>query len=175
MPETTILTENLARKHYAFFRNSGLEKPIILKWIYGMRAKNVFLVKNEHKLEMIYNCYPKGELMLQEYIKADYEYKVITVGYRSLPVVVKFEIQNSKFQINFKTGKALNVKDVNPCIVELAEKASKILGRELAKVDILEKDGQFYVLEVNRCPGLKSFEKISNFNVAAEFVKYLQK
>jgi len=30
-------------------------------------------------------------------------------------------------------------------------------------------------LEVNRWPGFESFEKLSGFNVAGEFVKYLLK
>ena len=58
----------------------------------------------------------------------------------------------------------------------IAEKASKVLGRELSKIDILEDYmGKLYILEVNRFPGLKSFEELTGFNVAGEFVKYLEK
>ena len=39
--------------------------------------------------------------------------------------------------------------------------------------DILEKDGKFFILEVNRFPGLESFEKLTKYNVGKEFLKYL--
>jgi glutathione synthase/RimK-type ligase-like ATP-grasp enzyme len=40
-------------------------------------------------------------------------------------------------------------------------------------VDILEKAGKFYVLEVNRFPGLKSFEQQTKSNIYAKFIEYL--
>lgn len=61
-------------------------------------------------------------------------------------------------------------------VVALAERAARVLGRELAKVDILEDQrGNLFVLEVNRWPGFQNFEKLSGYNVAWEFVSYLQK
>jgi glutathione synthase/RimK-type ligase-like ATP-grasp enzyme len=49
----------------------------------------------------------------------------------------------------------------------------KVVG--LMNVQYAVKAEEVYVLEVNRCPGLKSFEKLTGFNVIKEFVKYLQK
>ncbi|MBL8030165.1 MAG: ATP-grasp domain-containing protein [Candidatus Doudnabacteria bacterium] len=172
MPETRVILDD------AIFENLN-KTPWVLKWVYGMKARHVYLVHDLAQLKKIYAKYPKGELLLQQYIPADYEYKVITVGYKALPKVIRFDISSAcgqnKFKIDYKSGKALDAKDINPHIIELAEKAAAVLGRELSKVDILERQGQCFVLEVNRNPGFSSFEKISKFNVAKEFVRYLQK
>jgi hypothetical protein len=60
-------------------------------------------------------------------------------------------------------------------IIQFAEQSSFVLKRELAKVDILESQGKFYILEVNRFPGLKSFEELTKYKVFMEFLRYLQK
>jgi len=199
------------------FLNFNFQIPYIVKWIFGIKGRNVYLIENEQEFKKIESKYPVGELIAQEYIEAEYEYKVIIVGYKSLPIVLRFEINNKTKRSDFKTTEVLqlqlsppffkegslpraeevvgvlkqyasNPSDSLPLatfpheregelqrVVSLAETASKATKRELAKVDILQKGNQLYVLEVNRWPGFESFEKLSGFNVAGEFVKYLLK
>lgn len=146
--------------------------PFILKWMYGLKAKNVYFINNQKRFEEVFKLYPKNELLVQEFIPAEYEYKVITVGFKSLPVVLRFNIATSGFKVDFKNYEVLKSEDAG-YVVKLAEKATKVLGRELAKVDILESNGKFYVLEVNRFPGLDSFEKLTKYNAVKDFLAYL--
>lgn len=200
IPET--LNYELGIKNYAFYvphPSSLIPPPYVLKWIYGFKAENVFLVQSQKDLEGILKKYPKEELLFQEYIKADFEYKVITVGYKSLPVVVRFEVRGSGFKLEhdkyevipsrhseapaeeFQTKRvilhpsaALGIQDdAIARVVELAERASKALGRELSKVDILQKGNNLYILEVNRFPGLESFEKLTKYNATKKILQYL--
>jgi glutathione synthase/RimK-type ligase-like ATP-grasp enzyme len=147
-------------------------RNFILKWIYGMKGKGTFFVHTTKDIVGIPLTIPRSELMVQEFIKAQYEYKVITVGYKSLPVILRFKIKNSKFRIEFNNHEILKSQSF-PQIVQLAQKASRILNRELAKVDILEAKGKYYILEVNRFPGLESFEKLTKYNVTKDFLRYL--
>jgi glutathione synthase/RimK-type ligase-like ATP-grasp enzyme len=165
------------------YKLNAIRYPLILKWTYGFKAKNVFLIKNRQQLKKILPLHPKKEWLVQEYLRADYEYKVITVGYKALPMVLRFKIKESGFGVDFKSacsvpfygrfGQPINRRTT--AIVKLAEHASKSLGRELAKVDTLEAKGKFYILEVNRFPGLKSFEELAKPNVVKVFLRYLQK
>ena len=183
----------------------------ILKWTYGFGGKNVFLINNKKQLTEILKKYPKKELLLQEYIKADYEYKVVTIGYKAVPVVLKFIIKDSGFKLEHddyevmqspslfkgrwiakrdgRVGVLSGVSSNHPVplngtpllekegvlheVIRLAEKAAKLLGRELSKVDILQQGQNLYILEVNRFPGLESFEKLAKYNVTKEIVRYL--
>src|SRR3989344_1123962 len=148
----------------------------IIKWIYGMKAKGTFLIKQKSDFKKIPIMIPTKELMAQDYIEADYEYKVITIGYKALPVILRFKFNKKSGRVDFGSHKTL-VKNKNNNkyneITQIAEKASKTLGRELAKVDILEKAGKFYILEVNRFPWLESFEKLTKYNVFGKFLEYL--
>lgn len=164
IPETEILDLNFT---------SHLTYPLIAKWTYGFKGHNVFLVHNLAQLKNIAQRFSPGELLIQKLVPAECEYKVITVGYKHLPMVLKFFTSSQGFRINFDKYEVINGAKL-PKVVELAERAARVLGRELSKVDILESQGHFYVLEVNRFPGLDSFERLTKFNVAKEFLSYLQ-
>ena len=162
-----------------------------------MKAKGTFLIKQKSDFKKIPIMIPTKELMAQDYIEADYEYKIITVGYKALPVVLRFKFDKKKGRIVFASysvipsqvwsrgipyrlkakgslhSDALSRDDKVRRVIKLAERASKTLGRELAKVDILEKAGKFYILEVNRFPGLESFESLTKYNAVREFINYL--
>lgn len=154
------------------------EYPFIVKWTYGFKGRGFFFIQNKKDLENIPKHIPKNELMVQEFIDADYEYKVITVGYKALPAVLRLKINKKTHRPDFGQKKFVKGKELGNMkiteVIGLAEQASKILKRELAKVDILQKDNQFYILEVNRWPGLKSFEELTHFNAAQSFIEYLK-
>jgi glutathione synthase/RimK-type ligase-like ATP-grasp enzyme len=147
--------------------------PLVLKWIYGFGGEHTHLISSSGELEKIARQYSQNELMVQEFVEADYEYKVITLGYKSLPVVLKLGFNAHLIRPDYARCEVVSAETAES-VVRLAETASKILGRELAKTDILEKDGVLYVLEVNRWPGLEVFEEYSGHNAAKDFVAYLK-
>lgn len=153
---------------------SSYKLPAILKWIYGLKGRSVFLVKSVEDMKKIPSSIPKKELLVQEYIQAEYEYKVVVVGFKALPKVLRFKTLNTGFKIDYAKHELLERSRARK-VCSLAEKASKTLGRELCKVDILERKGKFYVLEVNRFPGLQGFENLMKYNVFKAFLEYLQK
>jgi glutathione synthase/RimK-type ligase-like ATP-grasp enzyme len=205
-------------------RGRGFKKyqyPFILKWVYGFKAKDVYLMKNQEQLKNILPLHPKNEWLLQKFIQAEYEYKIITIGYKALPVALRFKSKDGGFRMDFKKYQTIQTPTTSPrfagysslkkeerlremsednCgasppakegwlakrdgvvgadkikeIIQLAESASRLLGRELAKVDILESKGKLYILEVNRFPGLKSFEILTGHNTTKDFLGYLTK
>ncbi len=178
----------------------------ILKWVYGLKARGTFHINSQisnFKFQNIIGRHPLNEWMWQEYIEADYEYKIITVGYKALPVILRFRFNKKFGRVDFDSFSVIaSASDLSAeasakveaiyenrlprpsdafrarndkygKLIKLAEKASRTLGRELAKVDILEKNGKFYILEVNRFPGLKSFEQYTEYNVFENFIEYL--
>jgi glutathione synthase/RimK-type ligase-like ATP-grasp enzyme len=146
-----------------------LSFPYVLKWIYGFGKKGFYVIKNENDFREALKNHPQKEYLVQEYIGADYEYKVIVVGFKAL-----LEILRVKYS-NLKKTKVISIKSLlGKRVGNLAQKAAKAAEREMAKVDILQKGKKFYVLEVNRTPGLSYFESKTKFNVAKRFVEYLK-
>lgn len=150
--------------------------PKIVKWVYGFGGRHVHLVNNNSDLKKVLAQYPNNELIVQDLIKARYEYKVMTVGYKALALVVRFETNSKNNRPNFNNYTVLHADSEQIVkISQLAENSARVMGMELAKVDILEDgNGNLFVLEVNRRPGFQNFEKLSGYNVAADFVKYLK-
>lgn len=200
-----------------WFNEANFEYPYVVKWKHGFKGRHVYLVQGDADRARLVEKYDPTELLSQEFIRAEYEWKVITVGYKSLPVVLRFKISESGFkpdlahaevydchskipslpaqgadaasnmqyskfrktrlvpENDYQPGFQIGVRDDTiKSISSLAESAAKITGRELAKVDILEAKGKFYVLEVNRWPGFESFESLSRYNVAKSFIEYLK-
>ena len=67
----------------------------------------------------------------------------------------------------FHLGGNVEKVTIDPDYEKIAIKAARILGLEIAGVDLLESDRGALVLEVNSSPGLEGIEKASEVNVAA--------
>ncbi len=172
IPKTNLVKT----KKLTFLRS----RPYIIKWIYGMKAQQTFFIKRQKDFKNIPAYLSPKELLKQEFISADYEYKVFAAGYRALPVILRFSFDKKRAGINFWNYKVLKSRQIgnNPLlvrIVKLAEKSCQVLGRELAKVDVLQRGKKLYVLEVNRTPGFEFWEKLTGLNMANYFIRYLQK
>ncbi len=150
----------------------NFQTPKIIKWNYGFKGRQVYLAKNEKDLSKIFQKHPKDELLVQEFIPAVYEYKVVTIGYKAHSKILKFKTHPKTFRPDFNCFDVVD-SNQNSEIVKLAEQAAMATNKELAKIDILEAGGKYYILEVNRWPGLKSFEQLTGSNVAGKFVEYI--
>ena len=63
--------------------------------------------------------------------------------------------------------------ELTPEFEEQACRAARVLGLNIAGVDLLEAENGPLVLEVNSSPGLEGIEKASGVNVAGEIVDYV--
>jgi len=148
--------------------------PKVLKWNFGFGAQHVFFVDSAARLAEIAARYPADELLVQEFIEAPREYKYIVVGFKALPVVVRYVIDRAKHVPDLDDFEVVQTTEL-PQLTKLMETAARVTERELCKIDVLEDaSGRFYILEVNRWPGLKPFEEASGYNVAREFIKYIK-
>jgi RimK family alpha-L-glutamate ligase len=154
-----------------------LTYPCLLKGVHGARGEHIYLIHNAEQLQRRLWHYPCGELMLQEYLPAEEDYRLLVIGYQSLPVMVSRRPARGDFRTNYSLGGRFVGRDLGefPGFKELAEAAARALRREFTAVDIRMKGDQPMVLEVNRLPDFEGFERATKFDVASEVVKYIQK
>ena len=154
-----------------------LAYPCLLKGIHGARGDHVYLIHNAEQLQRRMWHYPCGELMLQEYLPAEEDYRLLVIGYEALPVMVSRKPPKGDFRTNYSIGGRFTGRDLDefPGFKELAEAATRALRREFTGVDIRMKGDQPMVLEVNRQPDFEGFERATKFDVANEVVKYIMK
>ncbi len=153
-----------------------LSYPCLLKGVHGARGDHVYLVHNAEQLQRRLWHYPCGELMLQEYLPADEDYRLLVIGYQALPVMVSRKPRKGDFRTNYSLGGRFIGcgLDEFPGLKELAETAARALRREFTAVDIRMKGKQPMVLEVNRQPDFEGFERATKFDVATEVVRYIK-
>jgi len=154
-----------------------LTDPCLLKGVHGARGDHVYLIHNAEQLHRRLWHYPCGELMLQEYLPGDEDYRLLLIGYQALPVMVSRRPPRGDFRTNYSLGGRFIRRETDefPGLKELAERAALALRREFTAVDIRMKGDQPLVLEVNRQPNFEGFERATKFDVASEVVKYIRK
>ena len=151
-----------------------LPYPCLLKGVHGARGNHVYLVNDAEQLHRRLWHYPYGELLLQEYLPAAEDYRVMVVGYRALPVMVS--PPKGDFRTNYALGGHFERQDLAayPAFQDLAEKAARALRREITAIDLRLKGDQPMVLEINRQPDFEGFERATKYDVASEVVGYLR-
>ena len=115
-----------------------------------------------------------GELLLQEYLPADEDFRLLVIGYEAIPVVVSRRPEPGEFRTNFATRAEFTARPIAdfPDLKLLAEQGARTLRREISGVDIRYKGARPMILEVNRQPSFEGFELATRIDVAAEILRY---
>ena len=150
--------------------------PCILKGLHGSEGRHVFKIESVQQLHRTLWRYKSGELLVQEYLDAEVDYRIIVVGYKALPVMVRRKPQAGEFRTNFEFKEEVTAIDTNsfPEMKELAEGAARTLRREFSGVDIRYRGETPLVLEANRRPGFKGFEEATQYDVAGALIEYVR-
>ncbi len=119
---------------------------------------------------------PLRGFLIQEYIKNDGDFRVMTVGYKCIGGF-KRQVKEEKLILNRSQGSSVPVRELPTDVVEIAEKAAKVLGVEVAGTDIIRdiESGKVYIVEVNEAPQFKVFEKRTKVNAAKMILEYCVK
>lgn len=163
--------------------NSFVEKefsyPLIIKTVIGSKGRGVFLVENRNKLNDLVNLLeiskdPKTNLILQEFISSSKgrDIRVIVIGGRAIGAMLRTASDDS-FKSNYSAGGDVISFEINPTIEWLAVESAKIVGLDIAGVDILFDHNSYKVCEVNSYPGFEGFEKATRINIPEEIFKYI--
>lgn len=150
--------------------------PLIIKENYGSLGKQVYLVNNEKELLEIENKLIHIPHIFQQFIKSSKgkDYRIIVIG-NNVVAYMKRENKNS-YLSNLATGGTASVVELPQSYLDMAVKASKILGLDYCGVDILEGENKEPILsEVNSNAFYEGIEKTTHINVAGCYVDYLLK
>ncbi|MDY0214209.1 MAG: GNAT family N-acetyltransferase [Bacilli bacterium] len=139
--------------------------PVVLKRPDSSASLGVFKANNLDELQTKLNTlFATSDIILaQQFIKSDFDWRVGVLSNKAI-YVCKYYMAKGHWQIyNWKPGtksfevggvKTLLVEEAPKKVIDLALRASEIMGDGFYGVDIKEANGEVYLIEVNDNPSV---------------------
>lgn len=163
------------------FIEKHLTYPIIVKKTKGSEGKGIVLCENKHQLEDLLemledstNTY-QHKFILQEFIdtKKGQDIRVFVIGGRAIGAMLRTG-KDGDFKANYSGGGSVTNFELTPEIEWLATESAKVVGLNIAGVDLLfDKEG-YKICEINASPYFEGFEQATGINIPQEIFNYLQ-
>lgn len=149
--------------------------PVITKLTQGTQGVGVMIAESQKSLEsMLETFWAMGQdIIIQEFIKESKgkDIRAFVIGNR-IVAAMRREAEFGEFRSNIHRGATGRPITLTPEYEKAALMATRIMGLQVAGVDILEgRDGP-KVIEVNASPGFEGLEGATNKNVARQFIEY---
>ena len=150
--------------------------PVVVKVTQGTQGDGVFLRHTAFEVRnLVQGLLMTGKsVLVQEYIAESHgkDIRALVVGDRVV-ACMRRRARGREFRSNYHLHGTVEKVELPESYAEAACRAARLLGLNIAGVDLLEgKDGPL-VLEVNSSPGLEGIEKASGVNVAGAIVDFV--
>ena len=150
--------------------------PCVIKAAEGTQGSGVYLAHTEREAsELAWDLLEKGtQVLVQEYIKESHgkDVRVLVVG-GEVVASMRRRAHGREFRSNFHLGGSVEAFNLPEDYARIARKAARILGLDIAGVDLLESNRGPLLLEVNSSPGLEGIEKATGVNVAGHIMSHI--
>lgn len=158
---------------------SRLGSPFILKGALGCCGKKVYLIKNEAEFETAKLELKGNELLYQEFIPNDGDYRIHVIGNKAV-CVYKRVPNGEDFRANVSRGGSMEKVEDKALVSELFKIAEKVSnsfdGAEIIGVDLIKnsKTGEILFIESNESPGIKKVHEVTGVDIADKMVDYFE-
>ena len=173
IPRTVYVRDILDVEH-AIDIVGGL--PVVVKVTQGTQGDGVFLRHTVFEVRnLVQGLLMTGKsVLVQEYIAESHgkDIRALVVG-DHVVACMRRRARGREFRSNYHLNGTVENVDLPPRYAEAACRAARVLGLNIAGVDLLEGNDGPLVLEVNSSPGLEGIEKASGVNVAGAIVDYV--
>ena len=153
--------------------------PCVVKVITGSYGKGVHLCNNrkqfEATMELIDNLGSKRTMIVQEYIAATYgaDLRVLVIGGKVIGAMRR-TAPKGDFRANISNGGTGEPFPLTDEIEHISRETARVMGLDIAGVDLLFDTNGYKVCECNSAPGFEGFEKYVGIDVAKEIVNYVR-
>lgn len=171
---STLCYRDNGDRNFVYEVTKKLSFPMIVKENYGSLGKQVYLINNIDELKEIENKLIHTPHIYQQYISSSKgkDYRIIVIGHK-IVAYMKRENKHS-YLSNLACGGKSYICNLPNEYLDMAIKASQILGLDYCGVDILEGPNKEPILsEVNSNAFYEGIEKTTKINVASTYVDYI--
>ena len=152
--------------------------PLVIKLLEGTQGIGVVLAETSKAAESVIEAFMglKANIMVQEYIKeaggADIRCLVVD---GKVVAAMKRQASPGEFRSNLHRGGSASIVKITPQERSTAVNAAKVMGLNVAGVDLLRSERGPLVMEVNSSPGLEGIENATGIDVADMIIRCIEK
>lgn len=152
--------------------------PVVIKLLEGTQGIGVVLAETRKAAESVIEAFMglKANIMVQEYIKeaGGADIRCFVIGDRVI-AAMKRQAPEGEFRSNLHRGGSASLVRITPEERKTAVMAAKIMGLNVAGVDILRSSRGPLIMEVNSSPGLEGIEKATGKDIAGMIIEFIEK
>lgn len=152
--------------------------PLVIKVLEGTQGMGVVLAETHKAAESVIEAFLglKQDIMVQEYIQeaGGADIRCFVVGDKVI-AAMKRQAKAGEFRSNLHRGGSASLIKITPEERMTAVRAARVMGLNVAGVDILRSNHGPLVMEVNSSPGLEGIETTTGKDVAGMIIQYLEK
>lgn len=152
--------------------------PLVIKLLEGSQGIGVVLADTETAAKALIEAFMgmRANILVQEYIKEAQgaDLRCFVIGDRVVAAIQR-QAKPGEFRSNLHRGGTASLIRITPEERSIATRAARLMGLNVAGVDILRSQRGPLVLEVNSTPGLEGIEGITGKDIAGLMIRYLEK
>lgn len=152
--------------------------PLIVKVMESTQGKGVLLAETQQAAESLIGAFRDlgTNFLVQEFIKEAQgtDIRCFVIGEKVIAAMQR-SAREGEFRSNLHRGGVATVVRLKPEERALAVRAARVMGLDVAGVDIIRSAHGPLVLEVNSSPGLEGIEKATGKDVAGAIISYIEK
>lgn len=172
----TVINNNQLMINEMLEKIEGQQK--IVKLISGTHGLGVILTESNQNAESIIEAFQKvrQRMLIQEFVKESNgsDIRLIVVGDKVVACMCR-QAQEGEFRSNLHRGGSSFALKPSEEEVNVALRSAKLLGLDVAGVDMLRSERGPLILEVNASPGLEGIETTTRIDVAGRIVELAER
>jgi ribosomal protein S6--L-glutamate ligase len=151
--------------------------PLVVKLLEGTQGMGVVLAETRKAAESVIGAFRQlnANVIVQEFIKeaGGSDIRAFVVGNRVVAAMER-TAGPGEFRSNIHRGGAAKRIRLTPEERATAKRAARILGLNVAGVDLMRSNHGPVVLEVNSSPGLEGIEGATSVDVAGKVIEFVE-
>ena len=157
----------------------NLTFPVIIKTLSGSFGAGVFLAEDKKQfkqlLKMAEITKKSYNIIVQEFIKDSWgkDLRVFVLNGKVVGCMMRQAVDDD-FRANITRGGEGIPYQIDDNIEWLGDESSRLLGLDIAGVDLLFDNGGYKICEVNSSPGFEGMDKFTHTNIAEEIVNFVK-
>ena len=151
--------------------------PAVIKLVAGTQGRGVVLAETDNAAESVIDAFRglDAHFLVQEFIKEakGADIRCFVVG-NKVVAAMKRQGKEGEFRSNLHRGGSASTIRITPEERSTAVRAARIMGLNVAGVDLLRSNHGPVVMEVNSSPGLEGVETATGKDIAGMIISFIE-